>query len=74
MPKLSPERPPVVIRKLRQLGFDGPFGGGRHVFMRHPETRVKIPVPVHQGRDIPVGTLAAIMKQAGVSTEEWSKL
>ena len=74
MPKLSPEGPLVVIRKLRQLGFAGPFGGGRHVFMRHPETRGKISVPVHQGRDIPVGTLAAIIKQAGVSTEEWSKL
>jgi len=74
MPKLSPEKPLVVIRKLRQLGFDGPFGGGRHVFMRHPETRVKISVPVHQGHEIPVGTLAAIIKQAGLSTDEWLAL
>lgn len=74
MPKLSPEKPQVVIRKLRRLGFDGPFGGGRHMFMRHPETRLKISVPVHQGRDIPVGTLAAIIKQAGASIEEWLDL
>lgn len=71
MPKLSPEKPLVVIQKLRRLGYEGPFGGGRHVFMRHPESRIKISVPVHGGRDIPVGTLAAIIKQAGISAEEW---
>ncbi len=74
MPKLSPEKPLLVIRKLRRLGFAGPFGGGRHVFMRHPETHVKISVPMHLGRDIPVGTLAAIIRQAGSSIQDWLEL
>ena len=74
MPKLSPEKPLIVIRKLKRLGFDGPIGGGRHVFMRHPETKMKIPVPMHQGHDIPVGTLASIIKQAGASVEQWLEL
>jgi predicted RNA binding protein YcfA (HicA-like mRNA interferase family) len=74
MPRLSPEQPRVVIQKLRRLGFEGPFGGGRHVFMRHPETRIKISVPVHGGRSIQVGTVAAIVKQAGVSVEDWLAL
>lgn len=74
MPKLSPERPEKIITKLRRLGFEGPFGGGKHVFMRHPETKVKIPVPVHGGRDIPVGTLRAIIREAGVSVEMWQEL
>ena len=74
MPKLSPEKPLVVTQKLRCLGYEGPFGGGRHVFMRHPGTRAKISVPAHGGRDIPVGTLAAIIEQAGVSVEEWLAL
>jgi len=74
MSRLSPEKPREVIRKLRELGFEGPFGGGRHVFMRHPETRVKISVPVHQGRDIPIGTLAAIIKQAGCTVDQWLAL
>ena len=74
MPKLSPEKPRVVIQKLRRLGFEGPFGGGRHVFMRHPEMRIKISVPVHGGREIPVGTVAAIISQAGISAEEWLAL
>ncbi|MEI2689567.1 MAG: type II toxin-antitoxin system HicA family toxin [Anaerolineae bacterium] len=74
MPKLSPEKPVAVIRKLRRLGFDGPYGGGRHVFMRHPDSEVKIPIAVHKGRDIPVGTLASILKQAGVSVKDWLDL
>ncbi|MGB0383889.1 MAG: type II toxin-antitoxin system HicA family toxin [Ardenticatenaceae bacterium] len=74
MPKLSAQKPRVVIKKLRALGFEGPFGGGRHLFMRHPQTRIKIPVPVHKGRDIPRGTVRAIIRQAGVSLKEWHSL
>ncbi|MFQ5826157.1 MAG: type II toxin-antitoxin system HicA family toxin [Dehalococcoidia bacterium] len=35
---------------------------------------MKISVPIHKGRDIPVGTLRAIVRQLGISVEEWSKL
>ena len=41
---------------------------------RHPQTGMKISVPIHKGRDIPVGTLRAIVRQLGISVEEWSKL
>jgi predicted RNA binding protein YcfA (HicA-like mRNA interferase family) len=71
---LHPEKPSEVIKKLRQAGFEGPFGGGKHVIMRHPETRRKISIPVHGGRDIPIGTLRAILRRAGISVEEWRKL
>ncbi len=74
MPKLKPEKPRAVVSKLRKLGFDGPYGGGKHIFMRHPQTGMKISVPIHKGRDIPVGTLGAIVRQLGISVEEWSKL
>jgi predicted RNA binding protein YcfA (HicA-like mRNA interferase family) len=74
MPKLRPENPQSMVRKLRKLGFDGPYGGGKHVFMRHPQTGMKISVPIHKGRDIPGGTLRAILRQLGISVEEWSKL
>jgi len=74
MPKLKPEKPQAVVKKLRKLGFDGPYGGGKHVFMRHPQTRMKISVPIHKGRDIPLGTPRALLRQLGISVEEWSKL
>lgn len=74
MPKLNPEKPRAVVQKLQRLGYEGPFGGGKHVFMRHPNSKLKIPVPIHQGRDLPTGTLRAILRQAGISVEQWLEL
>lgn len=74
MSRLHPEKPDRVIRKLKVLGFEGPFGGGRHVVMRHPRTGKKISIPIHKGRDIPRGTLRAILKEVGVTVEEWNQL
>jgi len=74
MPKLRPEKPREVIRKLRRLGFAGPFGGGRHVVMRDPGTARKISVPMHRGQDIPVGTLRAILREVGIDIEAWDIL
>jgi len=71
---LHQEKPSEVIKKLRQAGFEGPFSGGKHVIMRHPETGRKISIPVHGGRDIPIGTLRAILRRVGISVEEWRKL
>lgn len=74
MPRLSPEKSRVVIKKLRALGFEGPFSGGRHLFMRHPNSKVKIPIPMPQGKDIPRGTVRAIIKQAGITVDDWQSL
>ena len=73
MPRLTPERPREVIAKLAALGFEGPFGSGKHLVMRHPTTGIKISVPVHT-REIPVGTLRAIIRAAGVSVDRWLEL
>ena len=74
MPKLNPEKPRAVAQKLQRLGYEGPFGGGKHVFMRHPNSKLKMPVPIHQGRDLPTGTLRATLRQAGISVEQWLEL
>ena len=74
MPRLSPGKPGEVIRKLQKAGFEGPFGGGKHIIMRHPETGKKLSISVHRGRDIPVGTLKAILREAGITLEDWINL
>ncbi len=71
---MHPEKPGRVIDKLHRAGFEGPFGGGKHVVMRHPETGKKISIPVHGARDIPVGTLRAILRRAQISPTEWQEL
>ena len=69
MTKLSPVSRTKLIKRLRSLGFEGPFSGGKHMFMSRDEIDVRIPNP-HEG-DISPDLLVRILKQAGVSRSEW---
>ena len=42
--------------------------------LKHPVTGHVTYVHVHGGKDIPVGTLRAIIKQAGLTVEEFNQL
>ena len=69
MPHLSPVSHREFIRRLHQLGFEGPYSGGRHPQMRQGNVTLIIPNP-HEG-DISVGLLRRLLKQAGISRTEW---
>jgi predicted RNA binding protein YcfA (HicA-like mRNA interferase family) len=69
MSKLSPVSRKELVQRLRELGFEGPFAGGRHPQMRRGDLTLIIPNP-HEG-DIGVGFLQRLLRQAGVSREEW---
>ncbi len=58
-----------LVQKFQRLEFDGPFSGGRHLFMVKKELKVHIPNP-HRS-DISKHLVAEILKQAGISIEEW---
>ena len=74
MSKLSPLKPRQVIRKLRRLDFAGPVAGGRHVRMIHRDTGQIIPIPMHKGKDVGVGLIRAIIREIGITPEEWNRL
>ncbi len=74
MPRLSPLRSREVIAKLRRLGYEGPNAGGNHPVMVHPETHKAIPVPAHGSKDVGVGLIRAIIREAGISVEVWLDL
>ena len=61
-----------LIRKFRGLGFEGPFSGRKHQFMVRGRQKIRIPNP--HVRDIGVSLLKEILRQAGISSEEWDKL
>ena len=61
-----------LVQKFRRLGFDGPYSGGRHLFMVKKELKVHIP-NLHQG-DISKHLVAEILKQAGISIEDWENV
>jgi predicted RNA binding protein YcfA (HicA-like mRNA interferase family) len=59
-----------LIRRLRRLGFESPFSGGRHSFMRRGPLKLRIPNP-HEG-DISPALLKELLRQAGITKDEWS--
>jgi predicted RNA binding protein YcfA (HicA-like mRNA interferase family) len=61
-----------LVHKFRALGFDGPYSGGRHLFMMKGELKVRIPNP-HRG-DISKHLIAEILRQAGISLKEWDEI
>lgn len=72
MPPFGPVSRRVLVQSLRALGFHGPAPGGRHELMRRGDVSVVIPNP-HRG-DIGVGLLARVLRQAGVTREEWESV
>ena len=74
MPKLTPLKPEEVISKLRKLGFEGPYPGGKHLRMINFNTKKIIPVPFHKGRDVSVGLIREIINELGISRDDWLKL
>jgi predicted RNA binding protein YcfA (HicA-like mRNA interferase family) len=74
MAKLTPLKASAVVRKLRQLGFDGPLPGGKHRRMVHPDTGQIIPIPIHKGKDVGLGLIREIVRELGITREEWIDL
>ena len=54
-----------IIRKLEAAGWREVACKGSHVQFKHPEKPGRVTVP-HPTRDIPLGTLASIERQAGL--------
>lgn len=67
MPELPHVSGQVVVRTLQRLGFVVARQRGSHIVMRRGA--VGCVVPDH--REVKVGTLSGVLKQAGVSPEEF---
>ena len=68
---LTPVNWRELVRKLKRLGFRGPFVGGKHPYLIKGNLVLTIPNP-HKG-DIGVPLLVRILKQAGISKDEWAQ-
>ena len=66
-----PKRPALTSRKVLQLlknhGFVVDHQTGSHLVLRHPNDGRRVVVPIHS-KDLPKGTLHAILKQAQIRT------
>jgi len=61
-----------LIRKFKSLGYSGPFSGGKHQFMIKGAQKIRIPNP--HTEDIGFALLKEILRQAGISAEEWDSV
>ncbi len=64
-----PPKPDEVVRKLKRLGFEEAEAKGSHRFFRHPDGMVAF----HR-KELKKGTWKAILKQIGLTEEEFNKL
>ncbi|KAB2944360.1 MAG: YcfA-like protein [Candidatus Methanoperedens nitroreducens] len=69
MPKLIPVSWKFLVKRLNELGFEGPYSGGKHPFMIKGDLVLTIPNP-HKIK-IGVDLISKILKQAKISREEW---
>ena len=69
MPSLNPVSRRELVRKLKTLGFEGPFPGVKHQWMRRRGLRLTIPNP-HKGAIDP-RFIRRLLLQADIAIEEW---
>jgi predicted RNA binding protein YcfA (HicA-like mRNA interferase family) len=67
MPKLPRISGPEIVRALQRLGFEVARQRGSHIIMRRGASGCVVP----NHREVKVGTLAGVLRQAGVSAEEF---
>jgi predicted RNA binding protein YcfA (HicA-like mRNA interferase family) len=71
MGRLAGFRYREIVQRLKALGFQfDRQAAGSHEIWFNPSTRRYTTIPNHPG-DMPEGTLRAILKQAGVTPEQF---
>ena len=73
MPKLRPAKPDEVTRVLERLGFTRIRQSGSHAVYHHADGRWTT-VPMHKGRELGRGILRKILKDAGLTVEDFIEL
>ncbi len=71
MTRLSPISRRELIQRLQKLGFEGPYAGGNHEFMLRAASGHRLTLPNPHRGPISVDLLARLLRQAGITREEW---
>lgn len=73
MPKIPPVTSAQLIKILQSKGFQVALQKGSHVILIDKEKN-RIVVPMHSGKEIKPGLLRAILREAGISREDFDRL
>lgn len=72
MPPFGPIKRKDLIYYLKQMGFMGPYAGGKHQIMIKGDITLRLPNP-HRS-DIGKELLSRILRQAKIDRNGWEKL
>ena len=70
---LKPVSAEKLVKILAKTGFKPLRQRGSHLLLRHPDGRSTV-IPMHSGEEIGKGLLMKILKDVGLSKEEYIKL
>lgn len=73
MPKLPAVKPRELIKIFEKQGYIVDRQKGSHVILYHLFSRRRLTIPMHT-KEIPNGTLLSIIKQSGLTKEEFIKI
>lgn len=72
MAKLPILKSKELVKVLNKMGFFEFHRVGSHVQLKHTDGR-RTTIAIHRGKDIPRGTLKAIIDDLGISTKDFVK-
>ncbi|MCH8268834.1 MAG: type II toxin-antitoxin system HicA family toxin [Acidobacteria bacterium] len=67
-------KPKQVIRMLEKAGYFVHTTTGSHVQLKHPQKAGRVTVPYHERFDLPKHIIKSIIRQAGLTNEEFFEL
>jgi predicted RNA binding protein YcfA (HicA-like mRNA interferase family) len=63
-----------LIRVLEVVGFVSRRQKGSHLHLYREKDKRRVTVPIHKGKNIPIGTLKSILKDADLTADQLRKL
>ncbi len=73
MSKIPSFKPRELIKKFQKTGYVIDRQRGSHVILYHKQKGKRLTIPLHT-KELPKGTLLSIIKQAGLTREEFLKI
>jgi len=70
-PNLAGIKPRELVRALQKGGFEIHETTGSHVHLKHPVRAGRVTVPYHQRFDLPKHVVKSIIRQVGLTNQEF---
>jgi predicted RNA binding protein YcfA (HicA-like mRNA interferase family) len=72
--KLASLKPREVVSALKKAGFFIHETSGSHVHLKHPHKPGRVTVPYHERFELPRHIVKSILRQAGLTNQEFFRL